>query len=193
MRTRLFAPACLTPLALAALLVAASGFFAPAGAERAPFDFYDRGPYRAGPPRPADVLGYPPGTFHTGFGSMERYVDALAHSSPDRVRREAFGRTYEFRQRALLIFSSLKNLERLDEIRAATAKLADPRRLADEGEAEELIRRTPITVWLNYSIHGDESASFEAMAQVAYQLAAGEDSVGARRSGAPTSSASARC
>jgi hypothetical protein len=31
-------------------------------------------------------------------------------------------------------------------------------------------------VWLNYSIHGDESASFEAMMQVAYQLAAGEDS-----------------
>ena len=43
--------------------------------------------------------------------------------------------------------------------------------------AEQLIRDTPVTVWLNYSIHGDESASFEAMAQVAYQLAAGDDSL----------------
>src|SRR5207247_9671516 len=90
--------------------------------------------------------------------------------------REPFGRTYEFRERALLIITSPENLAKLDAIREATAKLADPRRLASPAEAERLIRDTPVTVWLNYSIHGDESASFEAMAQVAYQLAAGEDS-----------------
>ena len=37
-----------------------------------------------------------------------------------------------------------------------------------------------MTVWLNYSIHGDESASFEAMMQVAYQLVAGDDSATTR-------------
>jgi hypothetical protein len=142
----------------------------------APFDFYDRGPYRPGIPRPAEVLGYEPGTFHTSYGNMERYVDALVHAAADRVAREPFGRTYEFRERALLLVSSPGNLKRLDAIREATAKLADPRTLADGAEAERLIRETPATVWLNYSIHGDESASFEAMMQVAYQLAAGEDS-----------------
>jgi len=35
-------------------------------------------------------------------------------------------------------------------------------------------------VWLNYSIHGDESASFEAMMQVAYQLVAGDDTLTTR-------------
>ena len=158
-----------------AVLVAA---LVPSAATAAParFDFYDRGPYREAVPRPAQVLGYEPGTFHTSYGNMERYVDALVHAASDRVVREPFGRTYEYRERALLIVSSPANLQRLDAIREATGKLADPRRLASPSEAERLIRDTPVTVWLNYSIHGDESASFEAMMQVAYQLAAGEDS-----------------
>jgi hypothetical protein len=158
-------------LALAACLLAST----PALAAPA-FDFYDRGPYREGVPRPAEVLGYPVGTFHTSYGNMERYVDALVRAAPDRVAREPFGRTWEFRERALLVISSPENLQRLAAIREATAKLADPRRLASAAEAARLIRETPATVWLNYSIHGDESASFEAMAQVAYQLVAGEDS-----------------
>jgi len=148
---------------------------APAASER--FDFYGRGPYRAGVPRPAEVLGYEPGTFHTSYGNMERYVDALVHAASDRVTRVPFGRTYEFRERALLVIASPENQRRLEAIRAANAALADPRGAAGEAQAEKLIRETPVTVWLNYSIHGDESASFEAMAQVAYQLAAGEDSL----------------
>jgi hypothetical protein len=160
--------------ALAIALVACSASLA--AAAPAHFDFYDRGPYRAGVPKPADVLGYEPGTFHTSYGNMERYIDALVHAAGDRVVREPFGRTYEFRERALLLITSSENQRRLDAIREATAKLADPRRLASPAEAEKLIQSTPVTVWLNYSIHGDESASFEAMMQVAYQLAAGEDS-----------------
>src|SRR5438046_859261 len=54
-----------------------------ASAQPARFDFYDRGPYRAEVPRPAQVLGYEPGTFHTSYGNMERYVDALLRSAPD--------------------------------------------------------------------------------------------------------------
>jgi hypothetical protein len=166
------------PLLLAAGACAALSLGPPAArAASAPFDFYDRGPYRDGLPRPADVLGYSPGTFHTSFGNMERYVDALVHAAPDRVARVPFGRTYEFRERTLLVITAPANLQRLEAIRAANALLADPRRQPGEAEAAKLIRDTPVTVWLNYSIHGDESASFEAMAQVAYQLAAGEDSL----------------
>ncbi len=158
---------------LAALALASSASFALAALR---FSFYDRGPYRDGVPRPAQILGYEPGTYHTSFGNMERYIDALVRSAPDRVVREPFGRTYEFRERALLVITSPENQQRLDAIREASMKLADPRRLSRAAAAEELIRTTPVMVWLNYSIHGDESASFEAMAQIAYQLVAGEDS-----------------
>jgi hypothetical protein len=161
----------------AALGLALPCALAAASAAPAPFDFYDRGPYREGVPRPADVLGYAPGTFHTSYGNMERYIDALVRAAGDRVVREPFGRSVEFRERAVLVVSSPEHIKSLDAIRAATAKLADPRTLAHAAEAERLIRETPATVWLNYSIHGDESASFEAMMQVAYQLVAGEDSV----------------
>ncbi len=163
---------------LVSVLVAALLALAPLSAHAAParFDFYDRGPYRSDIPKPADVLGYEPGTFHTSYGNMERYIAALVSAASDRVVREPFGRTYEFRERALLIITSPENQHRLDAILRATAKLADPRKLTNPAEAEQLIHDTPSTVWLNYSIHGDESASFEAMMQVAYQLAAGEDS-----------------
>ncbi len=163
-------PARLAAVALALALSAG-------GAHAATFDFYDRGPYREGVPRPAEILGYEPGTFHTSFGNMERYIDALVHAAPDRVVRESIGRSYEFRERALLVIASPEHLRRLDAIREASGRLADPRKVASEAEAEKLIRDTPVTVWLNYSIHGDESAAFEAMAQVAYQLVAGEDSL----------------
>ena len=154
---------------LLGLLIAALVHAAPA-----PFDFYDRGPYAAGVPRPADVLGYQPGTFHTTWGNMERVLDAMAAARPERVRRESIGRTVEARERKLFIVSSPANLARLDAIREANQKIADPRG-TDAATIGRLVRETPVTVWLNYSIHGDESASFEAMMQVAYQLVAGDD------------------
>lgn len=157
-------------------LILAASLCASAAAAAPPFDFFARGPYRAGVPRPADVLGYDIGSFHTNFGNMERYVDAVLRAAPDRVVREPFGRTVEFRERAVLIISSPENLARLAEIRDANAALADPRRTTP-AQAAALAARMPVTVWLNYSIHGDESASFEAMPYVVYQLVAGEDSM----------------
>ena len=171
MRRALLATACCLAALMEGALATSVALAAPAR-----FDFYDRGPYREGVPKPSDVLGYEPGTFHTSYGNMERYIEALVRAAPDRMMREPFGRSYEFRERAVLVVSSPENLKRLDAIREATAKLADPRRLANPAEAEAIVHSIPVTVWLNYSIHGDESASFEAMMQVAYQLAAGEDS-----------------
>jgi hypothetical protein len=162
----------LRPLALVcALLIPVLAYAAPQ-----PFDLYARGPYHAGVPKPSDILGYEPGTFHTTWGNMERVLDAIQHARPERVRREPFGRTVEARERSLFIVSSPANLARLDAIRDGNDKLADPRGVP-AAELERLTRELPVTVWLNYSIHGDESASFEAMMQVVYQLVAGDDSL----------------
>jgi hypothetical protein len=166
-----------TPAAFALVFAAlAACFVAPAFAAPARFDFYSRGPYLAGVPKPSDVLGYEPGTFHTTWSGMERVLAAFERARPERIRREPFGRTVESRERSLFIVSSPENLAKLDAIRDGNGKLADPRNLS-AGEIERLTRELPVTVWLNYSIHGDESASFEAMMQVAYQLVAGDDSL----------------
>jgi hypothetical protein len=163
-------------LALLGALVCALSLTTVALAAPQRFDFYARGPYHAGVPRPAEVLGYERGTFHTTWGNMERVLDAIQHARPERVRREPFGRTVESRERSLFIVSSPANLARLDAIREGNARLADPRGVS-AAEVERLTRELPVTVWLNYSIHGDESASFEAMMQVVYQLVAGDDSL----------------
>ena len=74
----------------------------------------------------------------------------------------------------VLAISAPENLARLDQIKAGVARLSDPRGLAAP-EAQRIIAETPLVVWLNYTIHGNESASFEAMMQVVYQLAASNE------------------
>jgi hypothetical protein len=138
------------------------------------FDFYTRGPYREGVPRPQSILGYDVGDFHTNYAMMERVVEALSKAAPDRVRVFDIGLTNEHRMQHVVAVSSPENIARLDEIRANMKRLSDPRGLP-ESEAQRLITSTPVLVWLSYTIHGNESASFEAMMQVAYHLAASNE------------------
>ena len=138
------------------------------------FDFYARGPYRQNVPRPSSITGYEPGQFQTPHGQIVRVVEKIAAAAPDRVRLIENGQTWEHRKLYLAVVSSPENINRLDEIKANVARLADPRNLT-EAEASEIARSTPVIVWLNYGIHGNESASYEAVQQVLYQLAASEE------------------
>ncbi|MGH9777945.1 MAG: M14 metallopeptidase family protein [Candidatus Acidiferrales bacterium] len=124
-------------------------------------------------PTPESVLGYRVGESFTPYHDLERYYQALAAAS-HRVRLEPYGKTHEGRTLYLVIVSTAENLARLDEIRAATAKLADPRTTTPT-EAQALAASTPATVWLSYNVHGNEAVSSEAALQVAYELAASQD------------------
>jgi hypothetical protein len=137
------------------------------------FDFYGRGPYRSEVVRPSDFFGYEPGEFLTTFALYESLLREYGHRS-DRLRILRLGKTPEHRTLYLLAISSPANLAHLDQIKAQLAKLADPRK-SNDGDLEDLIRTTPIVVWLSYSIHGNESAAFEAGIQVLYQLLASDD------------------
>ncbi|HEX2100588.1 MAG TPA: M14 family zinc carboxypeptidase, partial [Candidatus Synoicihabitans sp.] len=136
--------------------------------ERA-FDFYSRGPYRNLVPRPSQVLGYEPGAFYANYGALERLLREY-ETKADRLRVFSMGVTAELRPMHLLAISSPANLERLDAIKAANRRLADPRETIPPAELEQLIRQQPIIVWLGYNIHGDEAAGTEAAMQVLYQL-----------------------
>src|SRR5918911_527137 len=138
------------------------------------FDFYARGPYRETVPRPQSLLRYDVGEFHTNYATMERVLNAIAQAAPDRVRVMDIGTTNEHRMMHLVAVSSPENIQRLDEIKASIARLADPRKTS-QSEAQSIIASSPVIVWLAYTIHGNESASFEAMMQVLYQLAASEE------------------
>jgi hypothetical protein len=159
-------------LALVCLLVPAAAFAQ--GRTEPRFDFYTRGPYRENVPRPQSILRFDVGDFHTNYAMMERVIGAIAQAAPDRVRLFDIGLTNEYRMQHLVAISSPENIARLDEIKANLRRLADPRGLS-ETEARRLVSSTPVMLWMQYTIHGNESASFEAMMQVVYQLAASNE------------------
>jgi hypothetical protein len=138
------------------------------------FDFYARGPYRDQVPRPSAITGYEPGQFQSPHGHIVRVIERLAATASDRVRLVESGETWEYRKMYWAIISAPENLARLDAIKADIAKLADPRKTNDI-EVNRIAAATPVIVWLNYGIHGNESASYEAVQQVFYQLAASNE------------------
>ena len=138
------------------------------------FDFYTRGEYRTGVPRPQSILRYDVGDHNTTYAQMEQVIDAIARSAPDRVKIFDIGTTSEHRMQHLVAISSPENLARLDEIKAANARLVDPRRTT-AAEADAIARSNPAIAWMAYTIHGNESSSFEAFMQVIYQLAASNE------------------
>jgi hypothetical protein len=162
-----------------ALLLALCAFCAAATAQErgesgGRFDFYTRGPYREQVPRPQSLLRYDVGDFHTNYAMMERVVQGIAQAAPERVRVFDIGLTNEYRMQHVVAVSSPENIARLDEIKSNLKRLSDPRSLG-QAEAQRLISSTPVVLWMQYTIHGNESASFEAMMQVLYQLAASDE------------------
>ncbi|MBC7790322.1 MAG: hypothetical protein H7Z74_10285 [Anaerolineae bacterium] len=138
------------------------------------FSFYDRGPYRASVPRPESILGYDVGLMNTQFAAQERTLLAIAEAAKDRVRIEEIGSSYERRTMRLYIISAPENIARLDAIRADLDKIADPRGQS-QAELNAIVARTPAVVWINESVHGNESPGFETAMQTLFQLAASEE------------------
>ncbi|HEY0428300.1 MAG TPA: M14 family zinc carboxypeptidase [Pyrinomonadaceae bacterium] len=158
---------------LTAILFLLSASFAFSQTEEK-FDFYTRGEYRREIPRPQDVLRFDVGDFHTNYAQMEKYIEAVARAAPERVKIFDIGLTNEYRMQHIVAISSPQNIARLDEIKANNAKLADLRSTSAT-EANQIIQNNPAIAIMAYAIHGNESASFEAMMQVIYQLTASNE------------------
>ena len=138
------------------------------------FDFYTRGEYRQNVPRPQSILRFDVGDHHTTYGQMEQVMQAIARAASDRVKVFEIGTTNEHRMQYLVAISAPENIARLDEIKAQNARLADPRRTT-AAEAATIAQNNPAIAWMAYTIHGNESSSFEAFMQVMYQLAASNE------------------
>jgi hypothetical protein len=125
-------------------------------------------------PTPESVIGHATGDGAVRYEPMVRYLRALSDASP-LVTLTRYAESHEGRTLYYLTITSEKNRARLAEIKADNAKLADPRKLANDQEAERIVDSMPGVAWLAYAIHGDELSSTDAAIQVAYQLAAGTD------------------
>jgi hypothetical protein len=145
--------------AAAALLAAAS----PASAQRAA---------RPAPvPTPSQVLGMAVGADRTlaDWGQVTRYFAALAGASP-RVRVDTLGPTTQGRPLVMATLTSPANMRRLEEIRRAQARLADPRGLSAAEEAR-LVAAQPAVVMISCNIHATEIGSSQMAMELAHRLA----------------------
>ena len=107
----------------------------------------------------------------SSHAEIERYLRALNEAAPDRTRLVRYGQTIEKRGLYYLAITGPKNLARLDEIREANLRLADPRKTTPE-QAKTIAESNPAIVWMAYGVHGDEISSGDAALLTAYHLLA---------------------
>jgi hypothetical protein len=146
--------------------------------EPAPYEqpFQPGGTYDPAVADPAEFLGRPVGDTPVRYSDLVAYLSKLAESTA-RVQMVPYGRTYEGRELYYVVISSVDNMERLDAIKASLGRLATPWRVRSDKDFKDIVHTTPAVAWMAYSIHGDELSSTDAAIQVAYQIAAGTDSL----------------
>ncbi len=125
--------------------------------------------YNPSIPKPKDIIYHEVGEWHITHDRLVNYMKAIAVAAPERVKLETMGFTYEGRPQVLLIITSPKNQQRLEEIRLQHVKLSDPSQSSSVN-----IDNMPIVVWIGHSIHGNESSGANASLLTAYYLAAAQ-------------------
>lgn len=122
-------------------------------------------------PKPKDIIYHEVGEWHVTHDRLVNYMKALAAAAPGRIKLETMGFTYENRPQVLLIITSPKNQQHLEEIRQQHIKLSDPAQSASVNLASG---EMPIVVWIGHSIHGNEPSGANAALLSAYYLAAAQ-------------------
>ncbi|HXV61416.1 MAG TPA: M14 family zinc carboxypeptidase [Vicinamibacteria bacterium] len=125
-------------------------------------------------PSPRDTLGHLAGAAGELASTSEiyGYFQELARTSP-RVHVEVIGRTEENRDILLAAIADEEGIRSLDEIKQATALLADPRHTSPE-QAEVILGGARPIYYFNAAIHADESVSPDMVMELAYRLAVSE-------------------
>ncbi|WP_395651140.1 M14 family metallopeptidase [Brevundimonas sp.] len=156
--------------ALALIAVAASPAFAQVpGPTLIPGAEYD-----ATVPTVTSVLGYDSGERISRSADVLRYFEALRAAAPDRVVIGEQARTHEGRPVFWAAVGSAANIARLDQIKANSRALADPRSTSP-ADAARIIADQPVIVWLAYSVHGNEISPADAAMAAARHLLASRD------------------
>ncbi|QBL08736.1 peptidase M14 [Rheinheimera sp. D18] len=127
--------------------------------------------YNAAIPTFKSVLGYDVGERITSHSDMLRYFDALQQAEPQRIKVVEYGRTWEGRKLIYAAIGNAKHIADLDGFAKNMQQLSDPRK-TNKNTAKELIGQLPSSVWLEYSVHGNEISSTDAAMMMAYHLLA---------------------
>lgn len=125
--------------------------------------------YSRAVPEPRDVIYHEVGEWHITHDRLVNYMQALAGAVPERIKLETMGFSYEGRPQVLLIITSPKNHQNLEQIRLQHVQLTDPSRSAALN-----LENMPVVVYIGHSIHGNEPSGSNAALLSAYYLAAAQ-------------------
>lgn len=106
------------------------------------------------------------------YNQIQAYFAKLASESP-KIRLETIGTTTLKKPMIMAVITAEENMARLEEYKAISRKLKDPRLLAP-GEAEKLARDGKVIVLITCSLHASEIAATQMSMELAYKLATGE-------------------
>ena len=157
------------PTALAVLVIAAAMFAATAQAQR-------RTASVPAIPSPRSVFGFNPGDDRTiiDWKQITDYFARLDQAS-DRVKLQTIGTSTLGRTMVAAFISAPENIRSLDKYKAIQARLADPRKVANEAERDQLVRDGKTVVVISCSIHSTEIVASQMSTQLAYDLASASD------------------
>ncbi|HXV35688.1 MAG TPA: M14 family zinc carboxypeptidase, partial [Myxococcota bacterium] len=132
-------------------------------------------PESASVPSPADVLGHIAGAAGElpNSAAIYAYLRELDRAS-ERVHLEVIGRTEEGREILLVAIADEAGIRALPELKAATARIADPRQTSP-AQLEALLASARPFYFLNGAIHADESGAPDMLMELAYRLAVSEE------------------
>ncbi|MGB8195260.1 MAG: M14 metallopeptidase family protein [Chitinophagaceae bacterium] len=125
--------------------------------------------YNPAIPKPKDIIYHEVGEWHVTHDRLVNYMKAIAAAAPQRVKLENMGFTYEGRPQVMLIITSPRNHQNLEQIRQQHVQLSDP-----SASGSINIDNMPAVVWIGHSIHGNESSGANASLVSAYYLAAAQ-------------------
>ncbi len=136
--------------------------------------YYPDGNYDQQIPKFEDITGFKHGERFTPYHLVVKYIKAVADGSP-KVTLKQYGETNEKRPLYYMIITDESNLARIKDLRENILKLTDPEKTNSLESANQIIKNTPIIVWLSYNVHGNESCCTEGALTALYHLAAGID------------------
>ena len=130
-----------------------------------------------GPPSPQSVLGFVPGDDRT-IADWRQITDYFARldKASDKVSVQTIGQSTLRRPIIAAFISSRENILALNRYREIQRKLADPRIVRSEAEAERLFLDGKVVVAISCSIHSTEIVASQMSMQLAFELATNQDS-----------------
>ena len=127
-------------------------------------------------PSPRSVFGFNPGDDRTII-DWKQITDYLARldKASDRVQLQTIGTSTLGRTMIAAFISAPENIRSLEKYQAIQARLADPRKVANDAERDQLVQDGKTVVVISCSIHSTEIVASQMSTQMAYNLASAND------------------